>query len=113
FAKKEIIFNSPFLKSLKIGETTGTFNFFSSIALKYSTLARFKKSSSSFNSSFKVAVSCFFQKEYRSFFRFTGSFVPISNRYGCIKSNGLNNPYIPERIRRESCKRSNFSEGIV
>src|SRR5690554_7388769 len=70
-------FKFPFLKSLKTGETNGTFNSFSLIAFAYSTLAKLIRSSPSFNSALRCAVNLSFQNPYKSLFFFTPNFVPI------------------------------------
>jgi hypothetical protein len=41
-----------------------------------------------------------------------GNFVPISNRYACIRSSGLK-PYKPGKILSLSCKTGILSTGIV
>ena len=76
-----MIFNLPFLKSLKIGDTIFVFKDFLSITEEYSLLARLTNSSFSTISSLKKVVTLFFQNSYRFFESSMVIFVPISNLY--------------------------------
>ena len=79
-AKKEITFNSPFLRSLNTGVITGLLNLLSCIALLYSSEAKLIISSSFFNSDRSALCNLFSQNLYKLFPDFVFNFVPISNR---------------------------------
>ena len=74
--------------------STGCSSRFTSTALKYSSEARLTSTGcgSSANASLSAAVMRSRQKAYRSLPAGLGSFVPISSRYGCIRSKGRSTP---------------------
>lgn len=61
-------------------------------ASEYATLARLSSGSSGDSVPLRCSVRTFFQKAYKFLLSVTRRFVPISKRYGRMRSRGLNIP---------------------